>query len=134
MMPLLLDSNVLLDIFTCDKRWFAWSSETLAAYAEHELLYINPVIYSEISVGFARIEELEAALPSEYIKRDDLPYEASFLAGKCFLRYRKSGGVRRSPLPDFFIGAHAAVRGWSILTRDKARYNTYFPSLNVIAP
>ena len=133
-MPVLVDSNVLLDIFTQDKHWFKWSSENLANTAEHELLYINPIIYAEISAGFARIEELEKALPSEYIYRDDLPYEAAFLAGKCFTHYRRSGGVKRSPLPDFYIGAHAAVRGWSILTRDKGRYQSYFPGLNVITP
>ena len=133
-MPILVDSNILLDIFTEDKAWFNWSSDILAESAEHELLYINPIIYSEISVGFERIEELEEALPSNYIQRDDLPYEAAFLAGKCFLKYRKAGGTKRSPLPDFYIGAHAAVKGWSILTRDKGRYHTYFPQLKVIAP
>ncbi len=97
-MPVLIDSNVMLDIFTKNKEWFAWSSETLAYYAERELLYINPIIYSEISVGFARIEELEEALPSDYIHRENLPYEAAFLAGKCFLKYRKAGGSKHSPL------------------------------------
>jgi len=133
-MPVLIDSNVLLDIFTEDKKWFSWSSETLSEYSEHELLYINPIIYSEISVGFLRIEELEEALPSNYINRDDIPYEAAFLAGKCFLKYRKSGGKKHTPLPDFYIGAHAAVRGWSIITRDKGRYKTYFPTLDIITP
>jgi len=133
-MPLLVDSNVLLDIFTKDPNWFEWSSSTLAEAAEHDLLYINPIIYSEISVGFTRIEDLEDALPSEYILRDGLPYEAAFLAGKCFLKYRKAGDTKHSPLPDFYIGAHAAVKGWGILTRDKGRYQTYFPTLGVIAP
>ncbi|MDA0909704.1 MAG: PIN domain-containing protein [Proteobacteria bacterium] len=98
-MPILVDSNVLLDVFTKDKQWFEWSSETLAQSAEHDLLYINPIIYSEISIGFERIEELEAALPSNYIQRDDLPYEAAFLAGKCFLKYRKSGGAKHCKHP-----------------------------------
>lgn len=133
-MPVLIDSNVMLDIFTRNKEWFAWSSETLEYYAERELLYINPIIYSEISVSFARIEELEDALPGDYIYRENLPYEAAFLAGKCFLKYRKAGGMKHAPLPDFYIGAHAAVREWSILTRDKGRYKTYFPTLNVITP
>ena len=133
-MPMLIDSNVLLDVFTQNKKWFEWSSETLERSAERDLLYINPIIYSEISVGFKRIEELESALPSDYIQRDDLPYEAAFLAGKCFLKYRKAGGAKCSPLPDFYIGAHAAIKGWSILTRDKGRYQTYFPTLGVIAP
>ena len=133
-MPILVDSNVLLDVFTQNKAWFEWSSATLEQSAERDLLYINPIIYSEISVGFKRIEELESALPSDYIQRDDLPYEAAFLAGKCFLKYRKAGGAKRSPLPDFYIGAHAAIKGWSILTRDKRRYQIYFLTLRVIAP
>jgi len=133
-MPILIDSNILLDIFTEDQNWYEWSSATLAEYAEHALLYINPIIYSEISVGFERIEDLENALPSDYIQRDELPYEAAFLAGKCFLKYRKAGGTKRSPLPDFYIGAHAAVKGWSLITRDKGRYHSYFPTLDVIAP
>ncbi len=133
-MPVLIDSNILLDIFTQDKTWFNWSSETLADYAEHDLLYINPIIYAEISAGFSRIEDLENALPLDYIQRENLPYEAAFLAGKCFVKYRRAGGTRRSPLPDFYIGAHAAVNQWSILTRDKGRYQSYFPKLKVIAP
>ena len=133
-MPVLIDSNVILDVFTRDSQWFDWSSKTLTYYAERELLYINPIIYSEISIGFKRIEELELALPGDYILRENLPYEAAFLAGKCFLKYRKSGGVKNAPLPDFYIGAHAAVRGWSILTRDNGRFNTYFASLHVITP
>jgi predicted nucleic acid-binding protein len=133
-MPVLVDSNVLLDIFTEDKQWFGWSADLLAESAEHDLLYINPIIYGEISAGFERIEELESALPSDYIHREDIPYEAAFLAGKCFVKYRKAGGNKRSPLPDFFIGAHAAVRGWRLLTRDKGRYQTYFPKLDVMAP
>ena len=133
-MPVLIDSNVLLDIFTQDKTWFSWSSKTLSDYAEHGLLYINPIIYAEISAGFSCIEDLESALPGDYIHRDNLPYEAAFLAGKCFVKYRRAGGIKKSPLPDFYIGAHAAVKGWSILTRDKGRYQSYFPKLNVIAP
>jgi len=133
-MPILVDSNVLLDIFTKDEKWFEWSSSTLAELSERDLLYINPIIYSEISIGFDSIEELEGSLPSAYIQREDLPYEAAFLAGKSFLKYRKAGGTKRSPLPDFYIGAHAAIRRWSILTRDKGRYQTYFPTLNVIFP
>ena len=133
-MSVLVDSNVILDIFTRDEKWFQWSSETLSEYAERELLYINPVIYAEISISFERIEDLEAVLPKEYICREALPYEAAFLAGKCFMKYRKAGGQRRSPLPDFFIGAHAAVRGWKVLTRDKGRYRSYFPKLEIISP
>lgn len=133
-MPLLVDSNILLDVFTVDPNWYEWSSKALAESAEHSLLYINPIIYSEISVGFERIEDIENALPSDYIQRDNIPYEAAFLAGKCFLKYRKAGGTKHSPLPDFYIGAHATVKNWSILTRDKGRYPSYFPNLHVIAP
>ena len=133
-MPVLIDSNILLDVFTQSKDWYEWSSSKLAEFVEQDLLYINPIIYSEISIGFNRVEELEAALPKDYILRENLPYEAAFLAGKCFLKYRRAGGEKRSPIPDFYIGAHAAVRGWSILTRDKGRYQSYFPSLQVIHP
>ena len=102
--------------------------------AEHTPLYVNPIIYSEVSIGFDRIEDLENALPVDYIQREALPYEAGFLAGKCFLKYRRAGGNKRSPLPDFYIGAHAAVRGWGLLSRNKGRYQTYFPGLKLISP
>ena len=98
-MPVLVDSNVILEIFTKDPKWFEWLSVTQVALAERELLYINPIIYSEISISFERIEELEQALPNDYIYRENLPYEAAFLSGKCF---RKSGGVRHAPLPDIY--------------------------------
>lgn len=133
-MPILLDSNILLDIFTEDKEWYGWSSETLAKESEDDLLYINPIIYSEISISFDTIETLEAAIPGNYILREDIPYEAAFLAGKCFVKYRKSGGTKQAPLPDFFIGAHAAVRNWSLMTRDKGRFQTYFPTIDIICP
>lgn len=130
----LVDSNVLLDVLTEDPTWFSWSADALARAAESETLIINPIIYAEVSVGFARIEDLDAALPLTFFRRDALPWEAGFLAGKCFQRYRRSGGARRSPLPDFFVGAHAAIRGHALLTRDAARYRTYFPTVKVIAP
>jgi predicted nucleic acid-binding protein len=130
----LVDSNVLLDIFTDDPRWFAWSSAALGEQAELAVLVINPIIYAEVSIRFARIEELEEALPAAIFRREPLPWEAGFLAGKCFLRYRNRGGSKRSPLPDFYVGAHAAVRGMALLTRDAARYRSYFPSLRMIAP
>jgi len=133
-MPTLIDSNVLLDIFTEDKEWYNWSSETLAKEAEYDLLYVNPIIYAEISISFDTIEALESAIPDDYILREAIPYEASFLAGKCFVKYRKSGGTRQSPLPDFFIGSHATIRGWKLITRDKGRFNTYFSNLKVISP
>lgn len=131
---ILVDSNVLLDILTEDKTWFAWSAAKLAECAENSVLCINPVIYSEVSIGFARIEDMETALPEETFSRLPLPYEAAFLAGKCFLRYRLSGGLKRSPLPDFLIGAHAAVGKMTLLTRDSARYRTYFPRLTLLCP
>lgn len=134
MTPVLVDSNVLLDVATADPIWGEWSSEILARTADESVLVINPLIYAEVSVGFISIEALEAALPADVYRRDDLPYEAAYLAGKCFLRYRQGGGARRSPLPDFYIGAHAAVAGYRLLTRDEARYRTYFPKLDLIAP
>jgi predicted nucleic acid-binding protein len=130
----LVDSNVILDVFTQDPRWFDRSAAVLARMAgDHELI-VNPIVYAEVSVGFARIEELDAALPGESFRREPLPWEAAFLAGKCFVRYRRAGGSRRAPLPDFYIGAHAAVRGIPLLTRDAARYRTYFPRLALILP
>jgi predicted nucleic acid-binding protein len=97
-------------------------------------LIINPVIYAEVSVGFDRIEDVDDALPASYYRRLPLPFEAAFLAGQCFVKYRRRGGDRRSPLPDFYIGAHAAIAGFTLLTRDARRYKTYFPSLRIIAP
>lgn len=130
----LVDSNVLLDVLEEDAQWYEWSSTQLQKAADHGSLIINPVIYAEISVGFQRIEELEEVLSPDFFQRMPLPWEAAFLAGKCFIRYRKLGGTKSSPLPDFFIGAHAAVSGLTLLTRDVARYRTYFPSLKLITP
>lgn len=130
----LVDSNVLLDIATEDPRWSAWSSEALERAADDGAVAINPIIYAEVSIGFDRIEALDEALPPSRFHRLPLPWEAGFLAGKCFTLYRRRGGTRRSPLPDFYIGAHAAVSGMTLLTRDPIRYRTYFPRLAVIAP
>ena len=130
----LVDSNVLLDVLEEDPIWFEWSSTQLQKTADKGPLIINPIIYAEVSVGFHRIEDLEAVLSLDFFQRKHLPYEAAFLAGKCFIRYRKLGGTKRSPLPDFFIGAHAAVSGLTLLTRDTSRYRTYFPSLKLIFP
>lgn len=131
---ILVDSNVLLDVLSEDERWYSWSSAKLAEFAEENLLCINPVIYAEISIGFSRIEELEEALPKDFFEYLSLPYESAFLAGKCFLKYRRAGGRKRSPLPDFFIGAHAAIDNMVLLTRDAARYKTYFPGLQILSP
>ena len=133
-MDLLVDSNVILDILTEDEEWFTWSSETMATYAETHILVINPIIYGEVSIRFDRIEDLEEALLPAFFRRDPLPWEAAFLAGKCFLAYRRRGGRRNWTLPDFFIGAHAAVARIPLLTRDVSRYRTYFPKLKLIAP
>ena len=123
----LVDSNVLLDVLTEDPAWYAWSSTALAAAADRTRVAINPLVYAEVSVGFERIEELDAALPPETFLRLPLPWPAAFLAGKCFLDYRRAGGKRRSPLPNFYIGAHAAIEAMPLLTRDASRYRTYLP-------
>jgi predicted nucleic acid-binding protein len=134
MAAVLVDSNVLLDIMTADPRWSPWSAAMLASAANSARIVINPVIYAEISVHYSRIEDLEQALPNDVIDREEIPYESAFLAGKAFLAYRRRGGPRQTTLPDFFIGAHAATAGYRLLTRDAARYRTYFPTLDLIAP
>jgi predicted nucleic acid-binding protein len=134
MTAILVDSNVLLDLMTEDPRWLSWSAEAVENAADRFRLVINPIIYAEVSIRYSRIEELEAALPKAMFDREAIPYEAAFLAGKSFLMYRQQGGMRRSPLPDFFIGAHAAVAGYRLLTRDPGRYRSYFPRLPLIAP
>lgn len=134
MSAILVDSNVILDVATQDPVWGDRSGRALAREAEHSILVINPIIFAEVSVGFLRVEELEVALPPALFRREDLPWEAAFLAGKCFLAYRRRGGARTSTLPDFFIGAHAAIAGHRLLTRDAARYRTYFPGLDILVP
>jgi len=134
MAAILIDANVLLDVMTEDVRWFAWSAEAIERAADRTRLVINPVIYAEVSIRYSRIEDLDAALPKTMIDREPIPYEAAFLAGKTFLAYRRRGGTKSLPLPDFFIGAHAAVAEYSLMTRDAARYRTYFPKLSLIAP
>src|SRR5205085_5812612 len=117
-----VDSNIFFDILTEDPVWFDWSAERLAHHAESDILTINPIIYAELSGQFSTIEEVDAALAEPKLAREPLPWEAGFLAGRCFTRYRRSGGLHRSPLPDFYIGAHAAVRGMALMTRDARRY------------
>lgn len=134
MADVLIDSNVLLDVLTDDSRWAARSAAVLARLADGHDLVLNPIVYAEVSIGFDRIEDVEAALPGNAFRREALPWEAAFLAGKCFLRYRRAGGARRAPLPDFYIGAHAAVRGIPLVTRDVTRYRSYFPKLALIQP
>lgn len=130
----LVDSNVILDIATEDEEWLDWSADALERAAEHGRLAINPIIYAEIAIGFSTIEDLNEVVPPSYFTREALPWEAAFLAGHAFLRYRRQGGTRVHPLPDFYIGAHAAIAGYTLLTRDPRRYRTYFPKLRVLAP
>lgn len=131
---ILVDTNVLLDVFGDDAEWSDWSQDRLDSASATDTLAINPVIYSELSIGFARIEELEAVIKEASLAFEDIPREALFLAGKAFLRYRRSRGIKRGVLPDFYIGAHAAVMQWPLLTRDVARYRAYFPTVSLIAP
>lgn len=130
----LVDSNVLFDYLSEDETWCDWSGAMLSEAARRGAVAINALIYAEVSIGYTKIEDVEAALPADYFLRLPLPWEAAFLAGKCFERYRRTGGTRRSPLPDFYIGAHAAVAGMTLLTRDARRYRTYFPRLKIVAP
>jgi predicted nucleic acid-binding protein len=130
----MVDSNVILDVASEDAEWMEWSASMLAAAAQNGRLVINPLIYAEVSCGFDRIEALDDAVPTDYFVREALPWTAAFLAGKVFLKYRRSGGTRTAPLPDFYIGAHAAIAGYTLLTRDARRYRTYFPRLQIVAP
>lgn len=128
-----VDSNVLLDVLTDDARWVDWSAGRLGEAFDRGPVVINPLIYAELSIGFERIEDLDDALPRR-IEREALPWDAAFLAGRCFLQYRRRGGARRSPLPDFYIAAHAAVTGRALLTRDRLRHLELLPWLDVIVP
>lgn len=130
----LVDSNVLLDILTEDPAWGEWSATALAQARDAGTLVINPIVYAEVSVRFERIEDLDEVLPASEFLREDVPYAAGFLAGKAYLAYRRRGGAKRSPIADFYVGAHAAVCGYQLLTRDASRYRTYFPTLAVVAP
>jgi predicted nucleic acid-binding protein len=130
----LVDSNVLFDYLSEDEEWNDWSGAMLSEAAHRGAVVINPLVYAELGIRYSRVEDLDEALPAEYFLRLPLPWEAAFLAGKCYERYRRRGGTRRSPLPDFYIGAHAAVAGMTLLTRDARRYRAYFPKLRIIAP
>jgi predicted nucleic acid-binding protein len=131
---ILVDTNVLLDVLEEDSQWAAWSQNQLDAASATDTLAINPIIYSELSMAFTRIEELEAVIADAALTVEAIPREALFLAGKAFLRYRRSRGTKRSVLPDFYIGAHAAVMQWPLLTRDVSRYQTYYPTVTLITP
>lgn len=130
----LADSNILIDLFTQDKDWGAWSEKALYQVAQKEEIAINPIIYAEISIAFETPVRLDDILHRLGIVQSKLPYAAGFLAGKAFLRYRRSSGEKRAPLPDFYIGAHAQFAKWSLLTRDASRYQTYFPKIKLITP
>jgi predicted nucleic acid-binding protein len=129
----MVDTNILLDIYTRDRLWEGRSAAAIASAADSDVLVINPIIYAELSVGILNIEELDEFLGADF-RRDALPWEAAFVAGKAFLAYRRRGGSKTAPLPDLYIGAHAAVQGMSILTRDPNRYISYFPSVAIIEP
>ena len=133
-MSVLVDANVLIDLATDDADWADWSADALGRAGRGARLVINPIVYAEVSVAFDRIEDLDALLPPGLFHREALPWEAAFLAGKAFLAYRRRGGTKETPLPDFYIGAHAAVRGHRLLTRDRGRFATYFPTVELIAP
>ena len=130
----LVDSNVLLDVLTDDSEWLTWSSDALASASDAGSVVINPLVYAEVSVRFESIEALDEALGTSLLTREALPFTAGFIAGKAFTRYRRRGGSRATPLPDFYIGAHALVAGYRLLTRDARRYRTYFPRLQLVAP
>ena len=130
----LVDSNVILDIFLDDPKWADWSVGALANASYNSTLYINQIVYTEVSIGFDKIEELELALHQGGFQMLELPKEALFLAGKVYLNYKRGKGTKKSPLPDFYIGAQAAVLGMDLITRDKGRYKTYFPTVRIICP
>jgi predicted nucleic acid-binding protein len=131
---ILVDSNVIIDVFSKDARWCLWSEAALAHAADHDEIAINPIIYAEIAFGFATMRALDAELGVGEFRRLPLPYAAGFVAGRAFVEYRRRGGTKTSPLPDFYIGAHAAVAGLRLLTRDARRYTGYFPGIELIAP
>ncbi len=130
----IVDSCVLLDVFTNDLNWADWSETILDRYSQTNTLYINSIVYTEVSIGFNKIEELEQTISQLNIKVLEIPREALFLAGKVFLKYRRNKGTKYSPLPDFFIGAHAAISEFDLITRDTGKYKTYFPQLKLIHP
>ena len=131
---LLVDTNVLVDVFQDDPQWANWSISQLRAQASIHQLAINPIIYVEISLSFSTLEGLDRAVSTLALELREISRPALFLAAKAYVQYRKRGGSKLQVLPDFFIGAHAAVEGWPLLTRDASRFRTYFPTLEVIAP
>jgi len=134
MKGVLVDSNIVLDVFLNDPKWADWSESKLDEYDQLGILYINSIVYSEISIGFDRIEDLESAIVRSGFQMLEIPKEALFLAGKAYLKYKKRKGTKRTPLPDFFIGAQAAVQNLDLITRDVSRYQSYFPTVKLISP
>ena len=134
MKGVLVDSNIVLDVFLNDPKWADWSESKLDEYDQLGILYINSIVYSEISIGFDRIEDLESAIARAGFQMLEIPKEALFLAGKAYLKYKKRKGTKRTPLPDFFIGAQAAVQNLDLITRDVSRYQSYFPTVKLISP
>jgi predicted nucleic acid-binding protein len=134
MKGVLVDSNIVLDVFLNDPKWADWSESKLDEYDQLGILYINSIVYSEISIGFKRIEDLESAIAKAGLQMLEIPKEALFLAGKAYLKYKKRKGTKRTPLPDFFIGAQAAVRNLDLITRDVSIYQSYFPTVKLITP
>ena len=134
MKGVLVDSNIVLDVFLNDPKWADWSESKLDEYDQLGILYINSIVYSEISIGFDRIEDLESAIVRAGFQMLEIPKEALFLAGKAYLKYKKRKGTKRTPLPDFFIGAQAAVQNLDLITRDVSRYQSYFPTVKLISP
>ena len=131
---ILVDSCVLLDLFTNDPNLANWSQNILERYNQTNTLYINSIIYTEVSIGFNKIEEVERPLSELGVKVLEIPREALFLTGKVFLKYRRNKGIKTAPLPEFFIGSHAAVSQFGLITRDRAKYKTYFPQIKLIHP
>jgi predicted nucleic acid-binding protein len=131
---LLVDTNVLVDVLQNDAQWADWSTAQLRAQASLHQLVINPVVYAEMSLSFSTMEALDNAVTTMALELREIPRPALFLAAKAFVQYRRSGGSKQQVLPDFFIGAHAAVQGWPLLTRDASRFRSYFPTLEVLAP
>lgn len=134
MTGVLVDSNIILDILLDDPNWADWSESALADASQSSTLYINRIVYTEVSIAFEKIEELESAIHNGGFQLLEIPKEALFLAGKAYLRYRRSKGTKRSPLPDFYIGAQAAVLDMDLITRDAGRYRTYFPTISIMCP
>jgi len=132
--PVLVDTSVLVDVLRGEEPWASWSREQLARASDESIVVVNPIVYTELSIGYETVEALDEALSPLLIEREPLPFPAGFVAGRAYLAYRRRGGARTSPLPDFYIGAHAAVMEWPLLTRDAGRYRSLLPGLPLISP